>query len=362
MLRVGINQLINVMTRPTAGQLGELNKLPGLRLAASQERPEMCEVLDTEHNSVIMREHQKILNYIHDLKFCAAHMRKGHLAEMVKSATKFGSCITVLVEEMLSSKVGQIVSSLNSPSVTAGQVESCLVSITSLGLEGNHLCRLMTKHGAVSLLVHLLSTSEQRTVRAATLRALATLCSVLEAIRQLEEVRGVEVIAKLLSDLAVTESERAEAAGVLAQVTSPWIEDNDYVLGVTENAFNLVKNLTELCRNTRCDETFLLGSAALANLSFLSPLILTAMSSQDTVRTLLKYLSRTVSPSIYIQDQVATVIANMAARQDTQESLLSCNLVNVLLHLLAANPTTEDLPVLAATQRVQQKAAIAIGR
>ena len=342
--------------------MAELTSLPGLRLTAatSVEREELYEQLDSDHNNVIMREHQKILHYIHDLKFCAAHQR--NLAEMVKSATKFGSSITVLVEEMLSSKVGQIVSSLNSTAATAGQMESCLVTMTSLGLEGNHLCRLMTRHGAVSLLVHLLSTSQHREVRAATLRALATLCSVLEAIRQLEEVRGVEVIAKLLSDLTVTESERAEAAGVLAQVTSPWIEDNDYVLGVTENAFNLVNNLTELCRNTRCDETFLLGSAALANLSFLSPLILTAMSGQDTVRTMLQYLSRTVSPSIYIQDQVATIIANMAARQDTQESLHSPNLVNVLLYLLAASPATEHLPVLAATQRVQQKAAIAIGR
>ena len=350
-----------IISRPT-GQLSELTNLPGLRLgpASSKEREELYEVLESDQNNVIMREHQKILHYIHDLKFCAAHQR--NLAEMVKSATKFGSSITVLVEEMLSSKVGQIVSSLNSPTVTAGQVESCLALLTSLGLEGNHLCRLMTRHGAVSLLVHLLSTSQSRQVRAATLRALATLCSVLEAIRQLEEVRGVEVIAKLLSDLTVTESERAEAAGVLAQVTSPWIEDNDYVLGVTENAFNLVKNLTELCRNTRCDETFLLGSAALANLSFLSPLILTAMSGQDTVRTMLQYLSRTVSPSIYIQDQVATIIANMAARQDTQESLSSSKLVNVLLYLLAASPTTDHLPVLAATQRVQQKAAIAIGR
>ena len=104
---------------------------------------------------------------------------------------------------------------------------SCLALLTSLGLEGNHLCRLMTRHGAVSLLVHLLSTSQSRQVRAATLRALATLCSVLEAIRQLEEVRGVEVIAKLLSDLTVTESERAEAAGVLAQVTSPWIGNTE---------------------------------------------------------------------------------------------------------------------------------------
>ena len=34
----------------------------------------------------------------------------------------------------------------------------------------------------------------------------------------------------------------------------------------------------------------------------------------------------------------------------------------VLLYLLAASPATPDLPVLAATQRVQQKAAIAIAR
>ena len=172
----------------------------------------------------------------------------------------------------------------------------------------------------------------------------------------------MEVIARLLGDHSISESERAEAAGVLAQVTSPWIEDNDYVLGVTENAFNLVKNLTSLCSSTKCDETFLLGSAALANLSFLSPLILTAMSQQRTVSILLQYLSHNVSPSIYIQDQVATVLANMAARHDTQEALLACNIVNVLLYLLAANPASDDLPVLAATQRVQQKAAIAIGR
>ena len=59
---------------------------------------------------------------------------------------------------------------------------------------------------------------------------------------------------------------------------------------------------------------------------------------------------------------MATVLANMAARHDTQESLLAANIVNILLYLLAASPTSDDLPVLAATQRVQQKAAIAIGR
>ena len=44
----------------------------------------------------------------------------------------------------------------------------------------------------------------------------------------------------------------------------------------------------------------------------------------DTVPVLLSYLARQVSPSIYIQDQAATVLANMAARQDTRCSTGYC--------------------------------------
>ena len=61
--------------------------------------------------------------------------------------------------------------------------------------------------------------------------------------------------------------------------------------------------------------------------------------------------------------QVATVLANMAARTDTRQKLLSQDLVQVLLYLLAASPETQgDLAAMAATQRVQQKAAIGISR
>ena len=63
-------------------------------------------------------------------------------------------------------------------------------------------------------------------------------------------------------------------------------------------------SLTDLCRSTKCPETFLLAAAALANLSFLSPLVLTAMSQMDTLPVLLTFLKCNVRPSIYIQDQV----------------------------------------------------------
>jgi len=334
----------------------DLMELPGLKM---KKLP--SDILESDKNSILIKEHQKIQNLLHDLTVSSMNMNKSHLAKIVEIVTQFGACLTVLVELMLSAKVEAIVSSLKDPS-SVSELEVSLVNITSLGLEGNHLCRLVTKYGGVSMLVRLLTNSKFKSVRGIVLRSLGTVCCVLEAIRQLEEVRGVEVIARLLGEKSSTEMEKAEAAGVLAQVTSPWIEDNDYVLGVTENAFFLVKSLTDMCRSTKCAEAFLLSSAALANLSFLSPLILTAMSQMDTVSVLLSFLSRNVSPSIYIQDQVATVLANMAARQDTRDLLLNCDLVHVLLYLLAASPAKSELPVMAATQRVQQKAAISIGR
>ena len=40
-------------------------------------------------------------------------------------------------------------------------------------------------------------------------------------------------------------------------MTSPWIEDNDYVLGVTENAFSLVRDLTHMCAHTKVTITII---------------------------------------------------------------------------------------------------------
>jgi len=155
----------------------------------------------------------------------------------------------------------------------------------------------------VRLLVEMLTSPKWLPARGSLLRTLGTVCCVLEAIRQLEEVRGVEVIARLVGDSGAREAERAEAA--------------------------------------------------LANLSFLSPLVLTAMSQMDTLPVLLTFL----------KCNVATVLANMAARTDTRQKLLSQDLVQVLLYLLAASPESQgDLAAMAATQRVQQKAAIGISR
>ena len=41
-----------------------------------------------------------------------------------------------------------------------------------------------------------------------------------------------------------TEEEKSEAAGLLAQVTSPWIENNCSIEGLSQHLDNLVSSLT----------------------------------------------------------------------------------------------------------------------
>lgn len=40
------------------------------------------------------------------------------------------------------------------------------------------------------------------------------------------------------------EQEKSEAAGVIAQITSPWIDYNQKIQGLTENAGDLIRSLT----------------------------------------------------------------------------------------------------------------------
>lgn len=46
------------------------------------------------------------------------------------------------------------------------------------------------------------------------------------------------------------EDEKSEAAGVLAQITSPWIEDNHHVEGLSQHLNKIIFTLTEMCKGT----------------------------------------------------------------------------------------------------------------
>lgn len=63
-----------------------------------------------------------------------------------------------------------------------------------------------------------------RPVRADLLRALSALCSSSDVIRQFEAAGGLSVIFDVLCAPGADDEEKSEAAGLLAQITSPWLE------------------------------------------------------------------------------------------------------------------------------------------
>ncbi len=144
---------------------------------------------------------------------------------------------------------------------------------------------------------------------------------------------------------------------------------------------------SELSGNTASAETFLLSTAALANLTFMEASVVTLLKSFNTAKVLVTSIKRAATSSsrnastanggaipvsIYIQDQVAAVLANMAANADCRSEVVKHGGLPLLLQFLMASPPfeinsesdirPEDYAQLAATERVLQKSAIAISR
>jgi len=203
---------------------------------------------------------------------------------------------------------------------------------------------------------------------------------------ELEESGGIEILSDTLKDDKASEEEKSEAAGLLAQVTSPWIENNNTIEGLSRHLNDLVQSLTSLSAKTTSAETFLLSTAALANLTFMESSVVLLLKTYGTAKILVAAINKQqqshqsnqikknlvkkpLSVSIYIQDQVAAVLANMAANVDCRSDVVKNGGLPLLLQfLMAESPATntdlkpEDYAQIAATERVLQKSAIAISR
>ncbi|XP_042873245.1 protein inscuteable homolog [Penaeus japonicus] len=282
--------------------------------------------------------------------------------QVVQVVTALGHAFTKLVDLMLSREIKVVVAALEEPR-SEKEVSSAVSHLTALGVDGGHICRLIARLGGVRALLSLCLEPRLRQVRVASLRALATVCCVVEGIVELEKAGGVEVVAEVLCDEECPEEERSEAAGVLAQVTSPWVEDNHRLAGLHDNMDAIVAALTGLARSTETPETFLLASAALANLTFLDSDFVDAMVSAGTARVLLRAARGCLALSIFTKDQIATVLANLAGSRGAAEEVVAGGGVSVLLSLLNTRPApSHRLPEVATAERVQQKSAIALSR
>ena len=143
----------------------------------------------------------------------------------------------------------------------------------------------------------------------------------------------------------------------------------NYFLARFIESFNLVFSwifsftISGLSRLNGGEETFLLVTAALANLTFMSPLSSAAMKRCGTPEALVKAVKRSPFTTLFAKDQVVTVLANMAANANCRHDIEAIDGVGFLLSMLETSLNgTNSKSELSAAERVQKKSAIALSR
>ncbi|CAL1594869.1 unnamed protein product [Knipowitschia caucasica] len=242
-------------------------------------------------------------------------------------------------------------------------VEGAISSLLSLTQDGPQLCSIIAQEGAVGALFRLCRQDVFTELYAPALRTIAALCCEDEGVQQLDKVDGLLVLCDLLTDGTCPEEVKAEAAAVVAQLTSPHHSSTGHLLSFMENMQEIVSALICLCSSASCGEVFLLASAALANITFLDSLSCELLLQTNAVEILLRATrdkSRVDTP--YSRDQVVTILANLSVLEQCSEQVLQEQGVEVLLQFLCERPSSSSPSEGAACERVQQKAAVTLAR
>ncbi|XP_053486727.1 protein inscuteable homolog [Ictalurus furcatus] len=242
-------------------------------------------------------------------------------------------------------------------------MENAISNLLSLTQDGPQLCSIIAKEGAVVALLKICRQDCFSSLYAPALRTVASICCVEEGINQLEKVDGVLCLADILTDDGCTEAARAEAAAVVAQITSPHHSNTHHLSSFIESMQDIVSALIKLCETASCGEVFLLASAALANITFFDSLACEILLQLNAVHILLQACrDRQRVDTPYSKDQVVTILANLSVLEQTALEVLQENGLERLLVLLGEKPSSSSPSEGAACERVQQKAAVTLAR
>lgn len=152
--------------------------------------------------------------------------------------------------------------------------------------------------GIIRVLLMICLDTQKTSIRALSLRALATICSSAEMIQQFLEIGGLDVVTDILTDdkrnNVKFEPELREAVSVLTQVTAPWHHGDsgniDDLLKLSID--NLVTRLTVLLDTTECLQTLMLCAACLNNLSRKSSLTFYSLMDNRSTHRMIQACDR----------------------------------------------------------------------
>ena len=317
-------------------------------------------------SEIVMLQEKAVLQVVDRLKLCAHRCQytpNQPLVEMKKAMKHLEEQFNKFCDLIITREVKSVIAILENP-MTDGSVVDAINMIINLGNEhSSQIYSIITKVGAIRSLISLAISSASMEVKLLSLRAISSICCTIESVRELEQCKGIETISDILVNYKTSLTVKVEAAGVLAQITSPWISDNHSIAGLKEQVPTIVDHLTRLARIQAGDDTFLLVSAALANLTFMESQAVISMQTHGTAKALMKVVNESPFTSLFARDQVVTVIANLATKEDSRQDILAEDGLCFLISLLSTSPESTQTPAeTAAAERVLKKTAIALSR
>eukprot|EP00066_Takifugu_rubripes_P016723 XP_011605989.1 PREDICTED: protein inscuteable homolog isoform X1 [Takifugu rubripes] len=300
--------------------------------------------------------------------------------------TDVSDSFSTMIDMALANEIRILIKQIES-SDNVHAISSAISNLLSLTQDGPQLCSIIAKEGAVVALFKICRQDRFRELYAHALRTVASICCVEEGIDQLDKVDGILCLADILTDDSSVEAARAEAAAVVAQITSPHHTSTQHLASFLESMHDIVTALIKLCESASCGEVFLLASAALANITFFDSMaceILLQLSAVPILLQACRDRQRVDTP--YSKDQVVTILANLSVLEQSAAEVLQergtvCTAVlqrrrflgswtrflclpgiERLLLLLGEKPSSSSPSEGAACERVQQKAAVTLAR
>ncbi|XP_026562215.1 protein inscuteable homolog [Pseudonaja textilis] len=309
---------------------------------------EKCSELTTVTERCIQIEDEQILK---SMKSC-----------INDALTTVAQYFAQLVELALTYEIKNLVKEIDS-SDNLYSVESAVSNLFSLTQEGSHLCRIIAKEGGIVALLKICRQDCFRCLYPQILRTLASVCCVEEGIQQLEKVDGILCLADILTDSIHSQATHAEAAAVIAQITSPQLTFTQHLNSFLENMEEIVTGLLQLCQEAASGEVFLLASAALANITFLDSKACEMLLQLGAMKILIAACSdKQKVDSPYSRDQIVTVLANLSVLDQCASEIIQQNGIQVLMEMLSEKAPFGNSPERAACEQVQQKAAVTLAR
>jgi len=233
-----------------------------------------------------------------------------------------------------------------------------LAALTALGLSDPRAGSSIARCSGIKALLTCLVTASRVSddLVAITLRALASVCNSATAIEYFAREGGPEILTDLLGAKSSSEKEKTEATALVVQITARWT--NARGLPYLEPfADLLIPALNELVEITNCAQTLLLAAAALNQLSK-SRICTTIILEEDSVRKLLRSVKKSVGGNVWLMEQVAALIGELARIPEGRSHLAKARASVALVSFLRMRPPgLED-----AYQRLEITAAAALTR